>query len=85
MLHALALLHRPTRSGFSAQSAILPVVPMFHVNAWGVPYAAPMVGAKLVLPGPALDGASLYELFEAEEVEPSRSACRPCGSACSTT
>jgi 3-(methylthio)propionyl---CoA ligase len=44
------------------------VVPMFHVNAWGLPYASPMVGARLVFPGPNLDGKSLYELFEAEGV-----------------
>jgi fatty-acyl-CoA synthase len=48
--------------------AILPVVPMFHINAWCIPYAAPMAGAKLVLPGPKLDGQSLYELMEAEAV-----------------
>ena len=47
---------------------ILPVVPMFHVNAWGLPYAACMIGAKLVFPGPGLDGKSLYELFESERV-----------------
>ena len=41
---------------------------MFHVNAWGLPYAACMTGAKLVFPGPALDGKSLYELFEGERV-----------------
>jgi fatty-acyl-CoA synthase len=41
---------------------------MFHVNAWGLPYVAPMVGAKIVLPGPNLDGKSLYELFETERV-----------------
>ena len=51
----------------SSSSVILPVVPMFHVNAWGIPYAAAMNGAKLVLPGPALDGASLYELIESEK------------------
>ena len=51
----------------SSSSVILPVVPMFHVNAWGIPYAAAMFGAKLVLPGPALDGASLYELIESEK------------------
>jgi 3-(methylthio)propionyl---CoA ligase len=45
---------------------LLPVVPMFHINAWCLPYAAPMSGTKLVLPGPKLDGASLYELMEAE-------------------
>ena len=53
---------------WSAKDTILPVVPMFHVNAWGLPYAACMVGAKLVFPGPFLDGKSLYELFEAEGV-----------------
>jgi fatty-acyl-CoA synthase len=52
----------------SARDCILPVVPMFHANAWGVCYAAPMVGAKLVFPGAALDGKSLHELFEAERV-----------------
>ena len=50
----------------SSSSSILPVVPMFHVNAWGIPYAGAMFGAKLVFPGPALDGASIYELIEAE-------------------
>ena len=54
---------------------------MFHVNAWGLPYAACMVGAKLVFPGPGLDGKSLHELFEAEGVT-CRPACRPCGRAC---
>src|SRR6188768_1895408 len=58
----------PDTLGLSARSVILPVVPMFHVNAWGLPYAAPMVGAKLVFPGVALDGASLHELFETEKV-----------------
>jgi len=50
-------------------SCILPVVPMFHVNAWGTPYNVAITGAKLVLPGPGLDGASLWELIEAEEPE----------------
>jgi len=54
--------------GISAQDVTLPVVPMFHVNAWGVPYAAAMVGSKLVLPGPGLDGKSLLELIEDEGV-----------------
>ena len=58
----------PDALNFSARDAVLPVVPMFHVNAWGVPYAAAMVGAKLVLPGPGLDGASLMELIEGEQV-----------------
>ncbi len=52
----------------SASEAILPVVPMFHINAWCLPYAAPIAGAKLVLPGPRLDGQSLYELMESEAV-----------------
>jgi fatty-acyl-CoA synthase len=63
--YAIAL---PDSMDCSARDAILPVVPMFHVNAWGLPYAACMVGAKLVLPGPFLDGRSLYQLFEAEGV-----------------
>jgi fatty-acyl-CoA synthase len=58
----------PDVFGLSARDAVLPVVPMFHVNAWGTPYACAAVGAKLVMPGAALDGKSLYELFEAEKV-----------------
>ncbi|MGO4761898.1 3-(methylthio)propionyl-CoA ligase [Cupriavidus sp. 2KB_3] len=58
----------PDALGCSARDVILPVVPMFHVNAWGLPYSVPLVGAKLVLPGAKLDGASLYELFEQEKV-----------------
>jgi len=58
----------PDTLGLSARSVVLPVVPMFHVNAWGLPYSAPLAGAKLVFPGVALDGASLYELFEKEGV-----------------
>ena len=46
----------------SSADSVLLAVPLFHVNAWGVPYASAMCGAKLVLPGPALDGASLYQL-----------------------
>jgi 3-(methylthio)propionyl---CoA ligase len=71
--HRSTLLHSfasctPDGFGISASEVILPVVPMFHVNAWGTPYAAAMAGAKLVLPGPNLDGASLYELIEREKV-----------------
>ena len=51
----------------SSSSVILPVVPMFHVNAWGIPYAAAMFGAKLVLPGPGMDGASIFELIDQEK------------------
>ena len=71
--HRSTLLHAygavaPDTLGLSANDTVLPVVPMFHVNAWGLPYASPMVGAKVVFPGPHLDGKSLYELFEAEGV-----------------
>jgi 3-(methylthio)propionyl---CoA ligase len=52
----------------TTQSVVMPVVPMFHVNAWGTPYMCPAAGAKLVFPGAALDGASLYALFEGEGV-----------------
>jgi 3-(methylthio)propionyl---CoA ligase len=52
----------------SARDSVLPVVPMFHVNAWGIPYSAALTGCKLVFPGPALDGKSIYELMETEKV-----------------
>jgi fatty-acyl-CoA synthase len=67
VLHAYAA-SLPDIFDCSARSVILPVVPMFHVNAWGIPYFGPMNGAKLVFPGAALDGKSLYELFESEGV-----------------
>ena len=54
--------------GLRAIDRVLPVVPMFHVNAWGIPYAAAMAGAALVLPGRHLDGASLHQLMNAERV-----------------
>jgi acyl-CoA synthetase (AMP-forming)/AMP-acid ligase II len=71
--HRSTLLHTyavalPDSLDVSARDVVLPVVPMFHVNAWGLPYAACMTGAKLVLPGPALDGRSLHALFEDEGV-----------------
>ena len=67
LLHTFAI-SLPDTLNCSARDTILPVVPMFHVNAWGLPYAACMTGAKLVFPGPGLDGKSLYELFESERV-----------------
>lgn len=67
MLHAFAGA-LPDSLGVSARDSILPVVPMFHVNAWGLPYGAAMTGAKMVFPGAALDGKSVYELMEAEGV-----------------
>ncbi|MGC6471922.1 MAG: long-chain-fatty-acid--CoA ligase [Parvibaculales bacterium] len=54
--------------GFGAQTVILPVVPMFHANAWGIAFSAPAVGAKIVNPGMAMDGASIYELLDTEKV-----------------
>eukprot|EP01041_Mallomonas_annulata_P017592 gene17592-36127_t len=58
----------PDALNLSARDAILPVVPMFHVNAWGLPYSAAATGCKLVFPGPAMDGKSIYELIESEKV-----------------
>jgi 3-(methylthio)propionyl---CoA ligase len=71
--HRSTLLHTfaaalPDGLNVSANDVILPVVPMFHVNAWGLPYVVCMTGAKMVFPGPALDGKSLLELFETEGV-----------------
>ena len=71
--HRSTLLHAyagalPDALSLSARDSVLPVVPMFHVNAWGVPYGAAMTGCKLVLPGAALDGKSVYELIESERV-----------------
>ena len=67
LLHAYAAAW-PDVMNLSARDSVLPVVPMFHVNAWGIPYSAALVGCKLVFPGPALDGKSVYELLEAEQV-----------------
>jgi len=67
LLHAYAAA-LPDVMRISARDSVLPVVPMFHVNAWGIPYSAALVGAKIVFPGPALDGKSVFELIEAEGV-----------------
>ena len=67
VLHALAA-NTPDCIGFSARDVVLPVVPMFHVNAWGTPYACAQVGARMVLPGPGLDGPSLVSLIDAHNV-----------------
>jgi acyl-CoA synthetase (AMP-forming)/AMP-acid ligase II len=71
--HRSTLLHSyassmPDALNVSVRDAVLPVVPMFHVNAWGLPYTVPLTGAKMVFPGPALDGKSLHELIEQEQV-----------------
>ncbi len=67
VLHAYAAA-LPDALNLSARDVVLPVVPMFHANAWSLPYAGALVGSKLVFPGAGLDGKSLYELFEAEKV-----------------
>jgi 3-(methylthio)propionyl---CoA ligase len=67
IIHALAA-GLPDTLNLSAKDSVLPVVPMFHVNAWGIPYTAALVGCKLVFPGPAMDGQSVYDLIEAEGV-----------------
>ncbi len=71
--HRSTILHAygsalPDSLNVSSRDVVTPVVPMFHANAWGLPYAAMLTGAKIVFPGPALDGKSVYELFEQEKV-----------------
>jgi fatty-acyl-CoA synthase len=71
--HRSTILHAysgalPDSLNLSARDTVLPVVPMFHVNAWGIPYSAAATGCKLVFPGPAMDGKSIYELIETEKV-----------------
>lgn len=67
VLHAMVS-NMATALAFSENDVMLPVVPMFHANAWGLPYAASMVGSKLVFPGPHLDPVSLLEAFDHEKV-----------------
>jgi fatty-acyl-CoA synthase len=66
-LHAMALA-LPDALGLRQADVMLPIVPMFHVNAWGLPFAAAMLGIKIVLPGPCLDSPSICELFNSEHV-----------------
>jgi fatty-acyl-CoA synthase len=66
-LHTLFALQADVMA-LSSKDVILPVVPMFHANAWGIAFSAPAVGAKLVMPGAKMDGASIYELLETEGV-----------------
>lgn len=67
VLHAM-MAAMPDAMGLSSRDVILPVVPMFHANAWGLGQSAPMIGAKLVMPGGKMDGASIYELLDTEQV-----------------
>ncbi|MCM2562531.1 long-chain-fatty-acid--CoA ligase [Lutimaribacter sp. EGI FJ00015] len=68
LLHALMLGGLVMGQSIPAESKVMPVVPLFHVNAWGLPYASPMLGYSLVMPGPALDGESLFRLMDTEGV-----------------
>ncbi|RPI45618.1 MAG: long-chain fatty acid--CoA ligase, partial [Betaproteobacteria bacterium] len=67
VLHSMAMA-APDALGLASRSTILPVVPLFHANSWSIAFSAPMTGAKLVMPGARLDGASLFELLESEQV-----------------
>lgn len=67
VLHAFAVC-TPDAFDLSSRDNVLPVVPMFHANGWGVPYAAPMCGAKITMPGPKMDGASIFEMLDSEKV-----------------
>ena len=67
ILHAMIAV-MPDAMGISARDVVMPVVPMFHANAWGLAQATPMVGAKMVMPGGKMDGASIYEMLDTERV-----------------
>jgi fatty-acyl-CoA synthase len=67
VLHAM-IAAMPDAMGISSRASIMPVVPMFHANAWGLGQSAPLIGAKLVMPGGKMDGASIYELLDTEKV-----------------
>jgi len=68
VLHSFSCCTADHPLAISCHEVVLPVVPMFHVQAWGIPYAAAMAGAKLVMPGPRLDGEGLHEMLQAERV-----------------
>jgi fatty-acyl-CoA synthase len=67
LLHSLVVA-LPDMMGYSHRDTILPVVPMFHANAWGIPYTAAMIGSRLVFPGPHLDAENILDLLESENV-----------------
>ena len=68
VLHAYAS-RNPDGLNIGKDTSVMPVVPMYHVCAWGMPYIAPMAGAKLVLPGSGMEGADLYELIHREQID----------------
>ncbi|MBL8583998.1 MAG: long-chain-fatty-acid--CoA ligase [Rhizobiaceae bacterium] len=67
VLHAM-IACMPDSMGIGSRDVIMPVVPMFHANAWGLAQSTPMIGAKLVMPGGKMDGASIYEMLDTEKV-----------------
>jgi fatty-acyl-CoA synthase len=67
ILHGL-MANQPDVFGLTSHDVMLPIVPMFHANAWALTYAGPMTGACMVMPGPGMDGASIYELLDGEKV-----------------
>jgi len=67
VLHAM-IACLPDAMGISARDAILPIVPMFHANAWGLGQSGPLIGSKMVMPGGKMDGASVYEMLDTERV-----------------
>ncbi|WP_322991051.1 long-chain-fatty-acid--CoA ligase, partial [Hoeflea sp.] len=67
VLHAM-MVTRPDAMEISSRDVVMPVVPMFHANAWGIAHAAPMAGAKLVMPGGRMDGEAIWEILDAERV-----------------
>ena len=68
VLHSLMRDRHRLHSRRSGRRTVMPVVPMFHANSWGLAFSCPMRGAKMVMPGARLDGASVYELLETEKV-----------------
>ena len=85
VLHALARQPGRTRSGSARRDTLMPVVPMFHAIAWGMPYAAAMAGARQVLPGPAHDPAGARRADRRRARDPHRAASRRSGRACSSS
>jgi len=67
VLHGM-MVNQPDVLGLSSEDVILPIVPMFHANAWAITYAAPAAGTKIVMPGAGMDGASIYQLLDTEKV-----------------
>jgi fatty-acyl-CoA synthase len=68
LLHTFGMMVFAAEVGLNSSAVVLPVVPFFHANGWGLPFASPLVGAKFVLPGPGLDGENLFNLMDVEGV-----------------